>query len=573
MANSDTKKRSGSTASKKAASAKSPKPKSKSVKSKSAQSKSAKATKAKSANKSGKAKTTKGPGKDSKNAARSKAAKDQAKASKAPKTKKVEGNKQAKPAQGFSAAAIFDLDRTLISGSSSVIFGKHLEEAGVSSAGSIPFADTLATFYEVFGENWLLMQPSKLAGRAAKGWPTKDVAKACKAAAKEIVANLQPFAQQVFDEHRDEGRALVLATTTPDAFVRPLVDELGFDDVVCTRWEVAAGAYTGRLDGPFVWGRTKADAVAEWCAERKIKLGNCYAYSDSYFDAPLLDMVGHPVAVNPDAQLVATSLLKGWPIRHLDKPEGVAKIAGLEIQQWARPFMRPELAAPYADITFEGVSNIPADGPAIIVFNHRSYYDPTVMGMLIHRAGRNARGLGKKEVFDVPVIGRLARALGGVRVERASGSDEPLKAAAKALEGGEVIMMAPQGTIPRGPAFFDPELQGRWGAAKLADMTRAPVIPVGLWGTELVWPRSARLPSLNPLKRPDVSASVGKPVDLKYRSADADTKRIMTAISAELPSEARKRKNPTAEELARTFPPGYTGDPHAEAERRPGTDS
>jgi len=260
-------------------------------------------------------------------------------------------------------------------------------------------------------------------------------------------------------------------------------------------------------------------------------------------------------------------------VRHLDKSNGVIKVAGREIQEWARPIMRPEVMAPYADITFQFDDKIPADGPAIIVFNHRSYFDPTVMGLLIARAGRNVRGLGKKEVFDVPVIGRLLEGLGGVRVERGTGSDEPLEAAARALRGGEVVMIAPEGTIPRGPAFFDPVLKGRWGAAKLAAETRVPVIPVGLWGTEDVWPRSQRLPNMNSINRPAVSAVVGDPVDLKYRSPDADTKRIMDALSALLPPEAREQRAPTTEELLRTFPPGYTGDPTAEATRRPGSDT
>ena len=279
------------------------------------------------------------------------------------------------------------------------------------------------------------------------------------------------------------------------------------------------------------------------------------------------------MAVNPDAQLAATAVVKGWPIRHLDKNEGIIKVAGRELQEWARPFMRPSLVAPYADIDFSDVDNIPSDGPAIIVFNHRSYFDPTVMGLLIAKAGRNIRGLGKKEVFDVPLVGRLLKGMGGVRVERASGSDEPLEKAAAALRGGEVVMMAPQGTIPRGPAFFDPELKGRWGAAKLAAMTKAPVIPVGLWGTEHVWPRSERIPRLLTTDRPKVTAVVGEPVDLKYRSTDADTKRIMKAITDLLPPEAHETYTPTEEELLRTYPPGYSGDPTAEVDRRPGTDT
>ena len=134
--------------------------------------------------------------------------------------------------------------------------------------------------------------------------------------------------------------------------------------------------------------------------------------------------------------------------------------------------------------------------------------------MAIARSGRTVRFLGKKEVFDAPVIGQLATAMGGIRVDRGTGSDEPLQAAADALTGGEVVAIMPQGTIPRGPAFFEPELKGRWGAARLAALTKAPVIPIGLWGTERVWPRSSRLPNvLNVADPPLVTVRVGEPVD------------------------------------------------------------
>ena len=137
----------------------------------------------------------------------------------------------------------------------------------------------------------------------------------------------------------------------------------------------------------------------------------------------------------------------------------------------------------------------------------------------------------------------------------------------------EMVAMMPQGTIPRGPAFFDPVLKGRWGAARLAAMSGAPVIPIGLWGTEKVWPRSARLPNvLNVADPPLVTIRVGTPVELKYRSPDADTKRIMKALMALLPPESRIKRTPTPEELARTLPRGYKGDVQAEVKRRPGTD-
>jgi putative phosphoserine phosphatase / 1-acylglycerol-3-phosphate O-acyltransferase len=105
-------------------------------------------------------------------------------------------------------------------------------------------------------------------------------------------------------------------------------------------------------------------------------------------------------------------------------------------------------------------------------------------------------------------------------------------------------------------------------------MTRVPVIPVGLWGTERVWPRSSRVPNvLNVFNPPKVTITAGAPVAMKYRSPDADTRRMMAAIVDLLPAEAREPREPTAEELAASLPPGYQGDPDNEGARRPGTDS
>ena len=195
------------------------------------------------------------------------------------------------------------------------------------------------------------------------------------------------------------------------------------------------------------------------------------------------------------------------------------------------------------------------------------------MSVAIARGGRPARFLGKKEVFDAPVVGQLASAMGGIRVDRGTGSDEPLEAAIEALEAGEMLAMMPQGTIPRGPAFFSPKLKGRWGAARLHEATGAPVIPIGLWGTERVWPRSGRVPNVfNLTNPPTVRIRVGEPVQLKGEPLENDTKKIMKAIRRLLPDEAREQRDPTSEELALTYPADWSGDPDTEESRRPGTD-
>jgi putative phosphoserine phosphatase / 1-acylglycerol-3-phosphate O-acyltransferase len=471
-------------------------------------------------------------------------------------------------------AAFFDLDRTLLRGASGPVIAAALKQAGVTDR-TVPGEQLVYRLYDLFGENRPSMEVTRRAVRFASGWARSQVQEAGKIAAETLADAIQPFARPIFEEHRAAGRPLVLATTTPYDLVKPLADALGFDDLVATRYGERDGHYDGTLDGEFVWGPGKLRAIQAWAADAGVDVATSWAYSDSFYDLPMLGAVEHPVVVNPDPRMLVVALLRRWPVVHLDVPAGVPKlpIVGLEPQKAVLALTRPGLV-PYARFDISGVENIPADGPAIVVGNHRSYFDPMAMGMALAKRGRPVRFLGKKEVFDAPVVGQLARAMGGIRVARGTGSDEPLAEAAAALEMGEIVALMPQGTIPRGPAFFDPVLKGRWGAARLAALTGAPVIPVGLWGTDQVWPRSERLPNLLAIAHPPlVTVTVGKPVaGLKGQSPDADTKRIMTAIAKLLPPEARKRRTPTAAELARTYPPGYKGDPGAEDARRPGTD-
>ena len=472
------------------------------------------------------------------------------------------------------SAAIFDLDRTLLAGGSAPVIGVALREAGMFSR-SMPGQAALFKIFDVVGETLPSMLLARRAVTLARGHSRQRVVDAAANAGTVLAGMVQPFAHQVLADHRAAGRLLVLATTTPYDLVRPFADAVGFDHVVATRYSVdGAGDYDGTLDGPFVWSVGKLNAVKAWAATADVALADSWFYSDSLYDTPLLSAVGHPVVVNPDPRMVLMAAARRWPTIHLDVPPGVPKfpVVGLEPQQLLLALCRPEIL-PFARWDIDGLANIPSAGPVLLVANHRSYLDATAVAMVVARAGRTARFLGKKEVFDAPVLGQIAKALGGIRVDRGTGSDEPLKAAADALRGGQVVAMMPEGTIPRGPAFFELVLKGRWGASRLAALSRAPVVPVGLWGTERVWPRSARFPDLtNLLDPPTVRIRVGEPVPLGYRSSAKDTERIMTAIAALLPAAARERRTPTAEELARTYPPGYKGDPGREAERRPGSD-
>jgi putative phosphoserine phosphatase/1-acylglycerol-3-phosphate O-acyltransferase len=154
------------------------------------------------------------------------------------------------------------------------------------------------------------------------------------------------------------------------------------------------------------------------------------------------------------------------------------------------------------------------------------------------------------------VLGSFVRSIGTIEVDRGNDTTTALDAAARALEAGELVALMPQGTIPRGPDFFDPVLTGRTGAARLAAATGAPVVPVGLWGTERVWPRSSKVPKLLTLNPPRVQVRVGDAVGGLTGRAPADTKRIMRAIVDLLPPEARQRREPTEAELRASYPGG-----------------
>jgi putative phosphoserine phosphatase/1-acylglycerol-3-phosphate O-acyltransferase len=420
--------------------------------------------------------------------------------------------------------------------------------------------------YEVFGENPVGMALARAAALAVRGWSVDRLRAAGRRAAELLVTDVASYVPGLVEEHRRAGHVLVLATTTPDDLVRPLAELLGLDDVVATRYAWVDGVYTGKLDGGFVWGFGKLTALRKWSDAHDVDLAESFAYSDSINDLPMLSAVGHPTAVNPDLALHAISTLRRWPVLHLDVPPGVPTLGGVEAFDVAKRMIRPEIF-PYARFDIAGTENIPDTGPFILVANHRSYFDVAALALVVQRKGRPTRFLGKKELFDAPVVGHIARALGGIPVERAGNASGSLGPAERVLRAGEGLVVLPQGTIPRGRAFFDPELRGKTGAARLAASTGAQVIPVGVWNTEAVWPRSSSLPNVvNVLSPPTVRLRVGPAVSglgLGPGDAIADTERLMTAIAQLLPAEAREVSDPTAEDLARTYPKGKVGEERA----------
>jgi putative phosphoserine phosphatase/1-acylglycerol-3-phosphate O-acyltransferase len=383
------------------------------------------------------------------------------------------------------------------------------------------------------------------------------------AAGEQIVGRLE---DKVFSEaraliasHKARGHLVVVASSAWRGVVEPLATRLGADRVLATDYAVEDGRFSGDLLGAWLFGPAKAAAVRDLAEREGILLSESYAYTDAWFDRFLLEEVGHPRAVNPDVALRALALMRGWPVLEFHNSEGKGS-AGADLFDVFRPLLHPALLPVSIDV--EGIENLPREGPCIVASNHRSYLDGLVLAALGSRRGRKLRFLGKREVFEAPVVGHVARATGQIPVDRGSGSLRPVRDALDALERGEAVAILPQGTIPRGEAFFEPRLHGRVGVARLAIASGAPVIPMALWGTERIWSRAARIPDPAGLKE-TVYARIGEPMYLKAPSGgeeddaalEAATQDVMDRIAELMPEEVRVHAPPSAEEITSASPP------------------
>jgi HAD superfamily hydrolase (TIGR01490 family) len=126
-------------------------------------------------------------------------------------------------------------------------------------------------------------------------------------------------AATLIEEHQAAGRAVVIVSGSGDEVVAPVGEMLGADHVVATRMVVADGKYTGDLDF-YAFGGFKAQAMTELAERHGWDLADCYAYSDSNTDLPMLEAVGHPYAVNPDRALRREAIEREWPILEFKHP-------------------------------------------------------------------------------------------------------------------------------------------------------------------------------------------------------------------------------------------------------------
>jgi HAD superfamily hydrolase (TIGR01490 family) len=218
-------------------------------------------------------------------------------------------------------AAFFDLDKTVIARASMVAFGRPFYRQGLISRRLLARALYGQLVYMHLGADEAKldrMRESVLA--LTKGWDRAHVSSIVREALTDVV---EPIifdeALELMAEHRAAGRKVFIVSASPEEIVVPLGEFLGVDEAIASRARVKDGRYTGEMEF-YAYGANKANAMRRVADNQGIDLSRSFAYSDSATDIPMLEVVGHPVAVNPDRILLKVARERQWEVRRFVRP-------------------------------------------------------------------------------------------------------------------------------------------------------------------------------------------------------------------------------------------------------------
>ena len=218
-------------------------------------------------------------------------------------------------------AAFFDLDKTVIAKASMVAFSGPLHRAGMLTRRTLLRAAWGQLVYAQFG-----VSQTKLAKlrdsvlRLTIGWDQAAIGEIVRETLVDVVEPIvYDEALELIRTHRAAGRKVFLVSASPEEIVAPLAQYLGVDEAIATRAELdEQGRYTGRTER-YCYGPEKVTAMADVAARDGIDLAASFAYSDSASDVPMLEAVGHPVAVNPDRELLRVARRHEWEVRRFTR--------------------------------------------------------------------------------------------------------------------------------------------------------------------------------------------------------------------------------------------------------------
>ncbi len=216
-------------------------------------------------------------------------------------------------------AAFFDLDRTLMAGSSGIFFAKAAFQTGMITRSRMArdLYENLR-FRLVGSTDDRADEVRKRVGEMIAGVPVRELERLSPRVLAGVLPRLYPQMLRRAYAHQDAGRLVYILTAASQEMADLLAHVLAFDGGLGSRSEIVDGYYTGKPAGPFNYREGKVISMGEVAEREHIDLSRSYAYSDSESDLPMLRAVGHPVVVNPDPELARIAALEGWEVLRLD---------------------------------------------------------------------------------------------------------------------------------------------------------------------------------------------------------------------------------------------------------------
>ncbi len=222
---------------------------------------------------------------------------------------------------GGVEAAFFDLDKTTVARSSPLALGRSFMTAGMIGKSTLLKSLYAQFVFNLFGADEEKME--RMRNEAAKmtaGWEQERVRQVVTEVLDEVISPLMyAEALERMHDHRAAGRLVCLVSSSPEEIVEPLAKMLRVDRWIATRSKIEDGKYTGELEF-YAYGPYKAEAIQALAEEEDIDLKGSFAYSDSITDLPMLEVVGNPVAVNPDKDLRRIARERNWPTEIFRNP-------------------------------------------------------------------------------------------------------------------------------------------------------------------------------------------------------------------------------------------------------------
>ena len=235
-------------------------------------------------------------------------------------------------------AAFFDVDNTLVRGSTLYFLGRGMYQRGFFTKADISRFVVANIRFRMTGteKKEVIEKFQNAATDFIGGHAVEDIKKIGEEIYDEFVSpKIWQGTFEIAKSHLDKGEEVWLVTAAPQDMANIIAQRLGLTGALGSKARIENGIYTGSLDGKLLHGVEKATAIQDLAATRGFQLDDCYSYSDSHNDIPLLQAVGNPCAINPDAILRIRALAEGWPIHDFRRARFLNRLLGPLVSRFA----------------------------------------------------------------------------------------------------------------------------------------------------------------------------------------------------------------------------------------------